>query len=122
MARFYTPRQTPSLTDLGSRQGSSGTSTWCPSDRKCLKYSRPMPMTFVSQHLIPVHNWSIEPMSMSGSISQPMVRRPHAITSRHGLYLVPGTRHMTEASQNRAGFLYRAAAVGAALFLAMTLC
>ena len=61
-------------------------------------------------------------MSMSGSISQPTNRMPHAVLAHHGLHLVPDAKNSSDARQNQAGFFYRAAAVGAALFLAMTLC
>ena len=60
-------------------------------------------------------------MSMSGSISQPVSRLPRTMIARHGLHLVPDAKRVADEGQIRAGFVYRIAAVGAALFLAMTL-
>ena len=44
----------------------------------------------------------------------------HPAIAHHGLHLVPTSNRQAKAS--RSGFVYRIAAVGAALFLAMTVC
>ena len=47
-------------------------------------------------------------------------RQQRTVIARHGLYLVPNPNRPVE--HRNSGFVYRIAAVGAALFLAMTVC
>jgi hypothetical protein len=47
-------------------------------------------------------------------------RQQQLAIARHGLYLVPNSRRRVEPAHS--SFVYRLAAVAAALFLAMTVC
>jgi hypothetical protein len=49
----------------------------------------------------------------------PTPRRKRAAFDHHGLYLVPDVKRKAHPASN---FVYRIVAVGAALFLAMTVC
>ena len=49
----------------------------------------------------------------------PTPRRKHSAFDHHGLFLVPGVGKTDHPASN---FVYRVVAVGAALFLAITVC
>ena len=49
-------------------------------------------------------------------------RQQRTVIARHGLYLVPNPNPNRPVEHLNSGFVYRIAAVGAALFLAMTVC
>ena len=74
-------------------------------------------MTFVS--LVYYSNTSGE---LSMSISSSISNKQRAAIAYHGLHLVPDVSKEADSGVARSNFFYRVAAVGAALFLAMTVC
>lgn len=61
-------------------------------------------------------------MSISPSVPFLVSRKQRTAVVQHGLYLVPGTHRKTASSRARSNFIYKIATIGAALFLAMTVC